>query len=142
MVHALSEALRVLTSGGVLLDARPLTSTCPLEIVTPAGAALRVGEIEATGDVADDLAADRAIHRAVVNGRLQRVREDFFEVDFYWNSVADMRAFTERSKRTAAVRPDYEELETLLARPRGGGGEPRLRSGRPTMLAVYRPTGR
>jgi len=138
MVDALRETWRVLAADGTLLDLRPLSSRCDIEVVTSAHA-VPLGEVDATGYLADDMAADRAAHQVVEAGWFVPCRETFFGVEFYWDTVAEMKSFMEQSKRMGEVRPSYADLDKAfreLSEAASGGG--RLRCRRPTMLAAYR----
>lgn len=141
MVHALRETWRVLATGATLLDLRPLSTTCPIEVVTPAGET-RVGEVDATGYASDDAAADRAVRRLVDDEWFRSRGETRFEFDFYWDTVAEMRGFMETSERMTRVSPSYADLQGTLRKLRAAeGGRGRLRCRRPTMLAVYHTAG-
>ncbi len=137
MVDALRETRRVLTASGTLLDLRPLSARCEIEAVTLVHER-RIGEVDATGYMADDLAADRAAHKVVEAGWFVPWREKFFDVEFYWDTVAEMKSFMEQSERMGDARPSYADMDRafreLKAAASGGG---RLRCRRPTMLAAY-----
>ncbi len=138
MVDALRETRRVLAANGTLLDLRPLSVRCDIEVVTPVHE-VPIGEVDATGYMADDLAADRAARQAVEAGWFVPRRETVFDFEFYWDTVAEMKSFMEQSERMGDVRPSYADLDKAfreLSAAAAGGG--RLRCRRPTMLAACR----
>ncbi len=92
MVDALGGIWRILATGGTLVDLRPVPSKCPIELVTP-DKITQVGEADASGIVADDEAADRAIGDAVERGWFLLRRRFQFNFDFYWDSVHEMATF-------------------------------------------------
>jgi hypothetical protein len=137
MVHALRGLWRVLAKRGTLVDVRPLSSKCSLEAVG-AGRLLRIGEVDSTGMMADDAAADDAIRQSVDEGWFTPLRQTTFDFAFYWDSVAEMISVLRERKRTKQVSPSFADLErahqVMSARHRGGV---RLRCRTPTLLAVY-----
>jgi hypothetical protein len=137
MVHALYGIWRVLAGSGTLVDLRPLPMQCPVEAVT-SDSVVQIGEVDATGMIADDAAADRAIRDVVEHGSFVPCRDIRFDFDFYWNSVPELASFIEGSKRMKQVVPSYAELEEvhreLSERSRA---KVRLRCRRRTLLAVY-----
>jgi hypothetical protein len=95
MVHALSEARRVLAPRGLLVDLRPLTEDWAIEI---AGG----GESRAAGRLiplpagrADDQAANRAIEEAAERGWFVNSQRATFPLFYYWDTPAEMQAFLE-----------------------------------------------
>ena len=137
MVHALHGIWRVLAGRGTLVDLRPLPSECPVETVC-ADTVVQIGEVNGTGMVADDAAADDAIGEAIEHGWFVPLRETRFDFEFYRDSVAEMSSFLEASKRMKQVVPSYAELETLhrgLSAQYGAGV--RLRCRRRTLLVAY-----
>lgn len=137
MVDALREAHSALTATGILVDLRPLScSNAPLEIVTPDGAT-RVGAVDASATLDDDLASDRAVTKAVENGWFTPCRKLRFEFEFSWDTVSEMASFMEE-RRTKRVTPPYSELERIHRRWRARTtGKVRLRYWRTMLLAVY-----
>ena len=137
MVHALHGIWRVLAACGTLVDLRPLSSQCPIETVS-ADTVVQIGEVDGTGMVADDAAADDAIREAVDHGWFVPLRETRFDFEFYWDSVAEMSSFLQASKRMKQVVPSYAELEKvhrdLSAQHEAGV---RLRCRRRTLLVAY-----
>jgi hypothetical protein len=137
MVHALHEIWRVLAGNGTLVDLRPLSCQCPIELVTPSGA-VHVGEADATGMAADDDASDRAIRDIVEQGRFMPRGDTQFDFDLYWDSVRELRSFIEASPRMKHVRPPYTEMEAVYREVSAGRREgARVRCRRRTMLKAY-----
>lgn len=138
MVHALQETWRVLAVNGTLLDLRPLSSKCPIELVTP-HEEVQVGEVDAFGAATDDVAADRAIRQVVEDGSFVPGRDAHFNFEFYWDTVGEMKTFMEASRRMTHVVPSYADLEKAHRDVSAGAEGPvRLRCRRPMMLAIYR----
>ena len=138
MVDALREIWRILSAQGILVDLRPLpSSACPVEVVTP-DEVVEVGEIDASGIVADDVAADRAAAQVVQDGRYLLRKDTRFEFEFSWDTVGEMASFMEESRRMKQVTPSYAALEKVHHEWRvKAGGRVRLRYWRTMMLAVY-----
>lgn len=137
MVHALHEIWRVLAGNGTLVDLRPLSCQCPLELVTPSGV-VHVGEVDGTGMVADDDASDRAIRDIVEQERFVPRGDTQFDFNLYWDSVQELTSFIEASTRMKHVRPSYAELEEVYSDVSAGRREgARVRCRRRTMLKAY-----
>ena len=138
MVDALRETWRVLSAHGILVDLRPLpSSACPVEVVTPQEV-VQVGEVDASGTVADDVAADRAVAQVVQDGRYLLRKDTRFEFEFSWDSVSEMASFMDGSRRMRHVSPSYADLEKVHREWRArAGGRVRLRYWRTMLLAVY-----
>lgn len=137
MVHALRGLWRVLAEHGTLVDVRPLSSQCPVEAVS-AEALVQIGEVDGTGMMADDAAADDAIRQSVDHGWFVSRRKTTFDFTFYWDSVAEMTSMLGERRRTKQVIPPSADLERAhqeLSARHGGGV--RLRCRTPTLLAVY-----
>lgn len=137
MVHALRGLWGVLAKHGTLVDVRPLSSQCPLEAVS-AGRLVQIGEVNGTGMMADDAAADDAIRQSVDEGWYVPLRQTTFDFAFYWDSVVEMTSVLRERKRTKQVIPssaDLERAHQVLSAQHSGGV--RLRCRMPTLLAVY-----
>ena len=138
MVDALEEAYRVMVPGGILVDLRPISARYRLEVVTDA-ATTAVADVEAYGVQDDDDAADAAVEHVVSRGRLLPGGRVQFDFEFYWDTVVEMKAFAEASRRMRQAGLDFGELEE---RRRGlsGGTEraARFLCHRPTILNTYR----
>jgi len=138
MVDALEEIWRSLASGGTLVDLRPVSSLCPIEVVT-SEKVIQVGEADGTGMAADDAAADRAVGDVVERGWLVPGRRLQFSFDFYWDGIGEMESFVADSVRMKNVAPPFADLEKAVREL--DETEPyrtRIRCRRETMLAVYR----
>jgi hypothetical protein len=90
MVHALKEAWRVLRTGGVLVDLRPISVDVPLLIRTVAGWK-SAGIPDQSPDRLHDVAADLALRLVVYDGLFIRVKRKYFEVNNYWNTLKDLK---------------------------------------------------
>lgn len=137
MVDALHNIWRALRQDGVLIDLRPVSGRCPIEVVT-ATESRQIGELDATGMSADDAAADRAMHEAVDHGWFSPMQTQRFDFAFWWDTVDEMSTFLSDSRRAKGVTPSYSvmtEAHQRMAAERGGAV--RLRSFRLTALSSY-----
>ena len=89
MVHALSEAERVLVRGGALIDMRPIAAPARIEVRTEAGW-VEAWALDVSPGVADDEACEKALAWAV-NRDLCRETQAAFTSTTYWDSVAAFR---------------------------------------------------
>src|SRR5579864_2004968 len=99
MVDALRESKRILTPGGIMLDLRPISEQNLVEIVTPYGAAVPFGKIDAYGALEEDRAADCAIEHALAQRWFIRESDVKFDVESYWDTAAELDAFARCSRR-------------------------------------------
>lgn len=121
----------------MLVDVRPLSSRCPLEAVC-GERVVHLGEVDGTGMLADDVAADEAMRKSVDHGWFVPRRSITFDFTFYWDSVAEMASMLDARRRTKQVVPSYADLaRTHHALRARHGGVVRLRCRTPTLLAVY-----
>jgi hypothetical protein len=136
MVHALSEARRLLAPAGTLIDLRPLCVDVPLEIVSPSGSQ-SAGLVDLSPDIEDDIAADNTFQEAVAGGNLKQVRLETFDFAYYWDTLREMKTdFEENWKDEAILREEVLRQARRLFRshrPR-----PRLRLRIRMQLAAYR----
>ena len=140
MVHALRGIWRVLAGSGILVDLRPLSGQCPIELVG-GGTVVHVGEVDATGMAADDAASDRAVQDVVTQGHFLARQDTQFDFDFYWDNVQEIASFMESSRRMKEVRPSYADLEkAYLVLSAEVPERVRFRCRRRTTLAVYQKT--
>ena len=138
MVDALQEACRVVVPGGIVVDLRPVSARYRLEVVTDA-VARDVAEIEPYEAQDDDHAADAAVEHAVSSGWLLPGGRVQFDFEFYWDTVVEMKAFAEKSRRIWQAGLNYAELEEQrLGLSRAGEPSARFRCHRPMMLKKYR----
>ena len=140
MVNALQEVCRVVVPGGIVVDLRPMSARYRLAVVTETRATA-VAEIEAYEAQEDDNAADAAVEHAVSQGWLLPGGGFQFDFEFYWDTVVEMKAFAETSRRIRRAGLDYAELEEQRRRL-SHAAEPaaRFRCHRPMMLKHYRKT--
>ncbi len=87
MFHALHEAWRVLRPQGILIDLRPLCADALLEVVSTGGCQL-VGPVDMSNDIADEIAANRAIEAVAGEAIFRKSTLDFFDFAYYWEGVA------------------------------------------------------
>lgn len=134
MVHALTEARRVLQPGGLLIDLRPAASNRPVELELPS-ARLYIGEIDASATFPDHHAADEALRKAIAAGHWMEEHSARFEVVTDMDTVKDLRSFAANLRRT--VMPDWlpGQVERLVA---GERSEYLIRTRREMVIARYR----
>ncbi len=118
MVHALKETWRVLRSGGLLLDVRPVGANRTFELQWADGVR-PVGEIDTSLGQPDDEAADAAVDRVVGEGLFAHEAGRIFTVAYYWSSLADMRRHVDTEWADfASVAPDIWARATALVAAR------------------------
>ena len=95
MVHALSEIRRVLVTGSVLIDLRPVQDRWQIEVVS-------AREIRETGRVQDfatpledDKAANHVMAQAARDGWFLRDREEYFSYYYSWDTPREMEEWIE-----------------------------------------------
>jgi len=117
MVHALEEIGRVLTSGGKLVDLRPLASRPPLDVFV-AGQAERAGEIDDSPAEPDDLASNAALREVVAANLFEEEEKAFFDYPYYWNTLEQMMRYHEEHWSGHAILPGevVQEAERLVKR--------------------------
>jgi hypothetical protein len=136
MVHALSEARRLLAPAGTLVDLRPLSLDVPLEIISPQGSQ-SAGLVDLSPDIDDDIAADNTFKAAVLGGALQQVRLETFDFAYYWDTVEALKAdFEEKWKGEAILRTAVLRQARRLFK--ANRPYSRLRLGIRMQLAAYR----
>ena len=114
MVHALSEARRVLKPGAALIDLRPAASNRRVELEL-AGARLYIGEIDSASTFADHVAADETLRLALAARHFQFEHRASFELLTDMDTPADLREFAAGLRRS--VMPDFmlPRIERLMA---------------------------
>jgi hypothetical protein len=138
MVDALLEARRVLVTGGIVIDVRPITAPALIEPMS-ADRVTAAMEIEANGAAEDEAAADAAVRHAVCHGWFVLELSRPFDFEAYYDSAEDLKTFVETSKRMRESRIPYEELEEQRCALGAATGQPsRLRCHRPWMVSIYR----
>jgi hypothetical protein len=113
MVHALSEAHRVLRPGGVLIDLRP--EAVHRRIGLGEGRRWRLVGVMREG-FEEDHAADGAVRRALRDGLFRPGRRQRFVLDRVMDSVADLRTWIAEFGQRRAL----ESHAWLLARVERG----------------------
>ena len=117
MVHALEEMGRVLTSGGKLVDLRPLVSRPALDVFV-AGQAERAGEIDDSAAEPDDLASNAALREVVAADLFEEEEKAFFEYPYYWNTLEQMMRYHEEHWSGHPILPGevVQQAERLVKR--------------------------
>ena len=134
MVHALSEAHRVLKSGGRLIDLRPTISHRRVELELPE-ARLQVGEIDSSQSFPDHHVADAALRAALAAGEFCAEHRELFEF------VTDLDTLEDLLEHYASLRqsvmPDSmpRQIEALID---GEADRYRIRVRREMVIARYR----
>lgn len=118
MVHALSEAGRVLRPGGLLIDLRPTARNRRVELEL-AEARLHIGEIDSSNSAAEKRMADEALQATLERGLFRAEHQARFEFVTDLDTLEDLREFGTRLRRS--VMP--EGLPRRIAALTAGGGE-------------------
>ncbi len=134
MVHALSEARRVLKPGGCLIDLRPSTRNRSIELEL-ASATLFIGEIDSSNSVSDHAAADEALAEALAAGAFQREHQTAFPYMSDLDTLADLRDFKAGLRRSVMPESIFTQIEALTA---DEGANYRIRIRRELLIARYR----
>ena len=138
MVDALMEARRVLVAEGIVIDVRPITAPALIESVSADRVSPAV-EIDAYGAKEDEEAADAAVRHALSHAWFAFESSRSFDFEVSCDSVEDLKAFVEASKRMRESRIPYQELEERRRELSAATGQPsRLRCHRPWLTGVYR----
>jgi hypothetical protein len=93
MVDALGEIYRVLVSGGILIDLRPVSDRWQIEVVSARGVRETGRLQDLPVGLDDDEAANRAIRQAAANGWFVRTEETFFPFTYSWDTPSEMEAW-------------------------------------------------
>jgi len=96
MVHALKEAHRVISPGGIMIDVRPLSTDGPLEIVY-AGGSDSAGLIDMSPGADLDREADQAIDTVFAAGFYKEINIEYFDFAYYWETVEGMEEDIEQN---------------------------------------------
>lgn len=134
MVHALSEARRVLRPGGVMIDLRPTARNRQVELEF-AEERLHIGEIDSSNSVAEKRVADEMMQAAVDEGLFRAEHHEQFEYITDLDTLKDLREFATGLRRS--VMP--EKLPRRIAALTAGIKEDYLiRIRREMLIARYR----
>jgi len=93
MVHALEQIKRTLVPGGLLIDLRPLLGRWPVEVAW-GNEYRQVGRLtDLPAGLADDEAAERAMHEAARRGWFALEQGERFSLFYSWDTASDMEQF-------------------------------------------------
>jgi len=120
MVHALSEARRVLTPRGVLIDVRPVVAPIVVEVIV-AGRAIWTKEVASYSAPEDVAAADAAVQHAISCEWFAFEKSNPFDFEIFCDTAAELSAYAQYTKLRGEEIP-YEELEGQR-RELGTGGQ-------------------
>lgn len=137
MVHALEEIHRVLVPGGIMIDLRPLLDQWPVEVCWPGGyqEAGKVSDLEEL--LADDVAANVAMNRAVSAMGFTREREQTFSFFYYADTPKDLQDYVAENWEDIFSVDDglWNRLGSSWA---SAGAEARVRLRMKLLIARYR----
>ena len=115
MVHALSEIRRVLVSGGILIDLRPLQDRWRVEVVS-AHQSYETGSLPGLpAPVEDDREANRALAQAARDGWFLREREETFSYEYSWDTPSEMEEWIEQEWEHLCVLDEQTKKATRSA---------------------------
>lgn len=114
MVHALSEARRVLMPGGRLIDLRPTMQNRRVELALP-GATLFIGEIDSSSTFPDHVVANEALDAALLAGEFGLEHMTTFPLLHDLDSLADLREFETGFRRSVMPGAIFEQIDALTA---------------------------
>jgi hypothetical protein len=131
MVHALSEARRVLEPGGILVDLRPAARHRRVGVIRN-GRTLWLARMRERFD--DDRAADRAVARLVGRGQLRAAGRFEFSCRRVMDTLADLKRFLDDMRL-----PPHDWLVERVARAlERGRARRRIVVENPLVLRVLR----
>ena len=134
MVHALSEARRVLVPGGRLIDLRPTMRNRRVELALPL-ATLFIGEIDSSSTFPDHAVANEALDAAMAAGKLRLEQSTTFSIAHDLDSLADLRDFKAGFRRSVMPDSIFKRIGALTAdRP----ADYLIRIRREMLIARYR----
>ena len=134
MVHALSEAHRVLKPGAILIDLRPAARNRRVELEL-AEARLHIGEIDSANTFADHVVADDTLRSALAAGQFQIEHRASFELLTDMDTAADLREYAAGLRRSKMPKTMLPQIEQLTA---DAEGDYIIRSRRDMLIARYR----
>ena len=95
MVHALDEIRRVLVTGGILIDLRPLENQWRV-VVFSARATRQTGSMtDLPIGLEDDKAANQAIAEGSRNRWFLREKEELFPIHYIWDTASEMEEWVD-----------------------------------------------
>jgi hypothetical protein len=135
MVHALTEAHRVLKPNGILIDLRPAPKHRRAGLGEGAGVTW-VGWMRE--DFADDRTASRAVAHVLRQGLFERVSRMTFDLDRVMDSPEDLRAWLDDFD-PLGIAPSHQRLfRRLQSAQQKAGYSGKITVQGPLMLAVLR----
>ena len=134
MVHALSEAHRVLRVGGALIDLRPtiINRQVGLEL---GGARLHIGEIDSSDSIPDHQVADAALVAALTAGKFHAEHRENFEFVTDLDTLEDLQEFADGLHRSVMPESMPGQIKALIE---GGASDCLIRIRREMLIARYR----
>lgn len=115
MVHALSEIRRILVTGGILIDLRPLQDRWKVEVVS-ARQSYETGNLPGLPTpMEDDRAANRALAQAAREGWFLREREESFLYEYSWDTPSEMEEWIEQEWEHLLVLDEETKTATRSA---------------------------
>ena len=90
MVHALEEIRRVLATGGILIDLRPLGDQWRVEVYSARTTRQTGSMTDLPAGREDDLAANQSMAEGQRNGWFLREEEEFFPIHYLWDTASEM----------------------------------------------------
>ncbi len=93
MVHALSEAQRVLGIGGMLVDLRPLSDRWPIELASPSEQRVVGRAADLATPLSDDAAANAAMAEAAGSSQWVQELQEEFSIFYYWDTPREMKDY-------------------------------------------------
>ena len=114
MVHALSEAGRVLAAGGRLIDLRPTMRNRQVELGLP-GVTLYMGEIDSSSTFPDHEVANEALDAAQAAGKLRLEHMTTFAYVHDLDTLADLREFKAGFRRSVMPEAIFDRIAAITA---------------------------
>ena len=114
MVHALSEARRVLLPGGRLIDLRPTMRNRRVELDLP-GTTLFMGEIDSSSTFPDHVAANEAIDASLLAGNFRLEHLTTFPIVHILDTLADLREFKAGFRRSVMPDSIFEQISAITS---------------------------
>ena len=90
MVHALSEIHRVLVSGGILIDLRPMADQWSVEVFSARESKITGHVTDLPLGLEDDESANQAMQDVESKGLFTRESGAFFPLHYVWDTASEM----------------------------------------------------